>query len=35
MTEEEARAEGEKANIEADARHAANLEEKRLREMNG
>jgi hypothetical protein len=35
MTEEEARAEGEKANIEADARHARYLEEKRLREMNG
>ncbi len=35
MTPEEAIAEGEKANIEADARHAAYLEEKRLRKMNG
>jgi hypothetical protein len=35
MTQEEAIAEGEKANIEADARHAAYLEEKRKRETNG
>ena len=35
MTPEEAITEGEKANIEADARHAAYLEEKRLRKMNG
>ncbi len=35
MTPEEAIAEGEKANIDADDRHARYLEEKRLRKMNG